>query len=199
MTSSKARQHRVRQRGFTLIELMSALLILSLLALMSFRGLGAVLDARDHVRQESEKWKGVAAFFSRFQRDVQLSAPRPVRAASGTAPAWRGQAGAGAEFSRFASAEGLDSVRRVAYRLNENREIELSMWPGLDVSPNAQPARYPVLSGVTRFEVQYLDGALAWVDAWPGSERDPPLPRAVRLRIVLATGEDLVRVFALNS
>ncbi|MGP1676058.1 MAG: prepilin-type N-terminal cleavage/methylation domain-containing protein, partial [Burkholderiales bacterium] len=31
-------------RGFTLIELMSALLVLSLLALMSYRGLGAVLD-----------------------------------------------------------------------------------------------------------------------------------------------------------
>ena len=71
----------MKLRGFTLIELMSALLILSLLAMMSFRGLGAVLDARDQVRRETEKWKGVAAFFSRFQRDIQLSAPRPVLAA----------------------------------------------------------------------------------------------------------------------
>jgi general secretion pathway protein J len=188
------------QGGFTLIELMSALLILSLLAVMSFRGLGAVLDARDQVRQETGKWKSVAAFFSRFQRDVQLSAPRPVRAASGAAPAWRGQAGAGVEFSRFASAEGLDAARRVAYRLNENQEIEIWLWPGLDVAPNAQPARYAVLSEVAQFELQYLDAQLAWVDAWPRSERgDPPLPQAVRLRIVLASGEELVRVFALKS
>lgn len=186
-------------RGFTLIELMTALLILSLLALMSFRGLGAVLDARDHVRQETEKWRSVAAFFSRFQRDVQLSAPRPVRAASGPAPAWRGSAGAGAEFSRFASAEGLDAARRVAYRLNENHEIEISLWPGLDVAPNTQPARYVVLSAVSQFELQYLDSARTWVDAWPRSERDGPLPHAVRLRIVLASGEELVRVFALKS
>ena len=188
----------VRQRGFTLIELLTALFILSLLALMSFRGLGAVLDARDQVRQETEKWRSVAAFFSRFQRDVQLSAPRPVRAASGTAPAWRGQAGSGAEFSRFASAEGLDAARRVAYRLNENHEIELLLWPGLDVAPDAQPARYVVLSGVSRFEVHYLDAALAWVEAWPRSQRDPPLPRAVRLSITLASGEELVRIFALQ-
>ena len=189
----------LRQRGFTLIELLSALLILSLLAMMSFRGLGAVLDARDQVRQETEKWRRVAAFFARFQRDVQLSAPRPVRAASGAAPAWRGQAGSGLEFSRFASAEGLDSARRVAYRLNENHEIEISLWPGLDLAPDAQPARYAVLSAVAQFELQYLDSELAWVDAWPRSERDPPLPRAVRLRIVLASGEELVRVFALRS
>jgi len=177
-----------RQRGFTLIELMSAMLILALLAVMSFRGLGAVLDARDQVRQETEKWKRVAALFSRFQHDVQLSLPRPLRSAPGRL-----------EFSRFATAEGIDAPRRVAYRLNENREIELWLWPGLDVAPNAQPARYTVLSAVAQFELQYLDARLAWVDAWPGSERDPPLPQAVRVRIVLESGEDLVRVFALQS
>ena len=187
----------MRTGGFTLIELMSALLILSLLALMSFRGLGAVLDARDHVRQETEKWRSVTAFFSRFQSDVQLSAPRPVRAASGSGPAWRSETSSGAEFSRFASAEGLDAARRVGYRLTDNQEIELLLWPGLDVAPNAQPARYVVLSGVAQFELQYLDTKLMWVDAWPGLERDA-LPRAVRLRLVLASGEELIRVFALK-
>lgn len=179
---------QARRRGFTLIELMSALLILSLLAVMSFRGLGAVLDTRDQVRQETGKWKSVAAFFSRFQHDVQLSAPRPVRTAPGRL-----------EFSRFATAEGIDTPRRVAYQLNENRELELWLWPGLDVAPNAQPARYTVLSAVAQFELQYLDAELAWVDAWPRSERDPPLPQAVRLRMVLDSGEELVRVFALKS
>jgi len=73
------------------------------------------------------------------------------------------------------------------------------MWPGLDVAATAQPLRYPVLAAVTRFELEYLDAGLAWVDAWPRTERDAPLPVAVRLRVVLATGEELVRVFALRS
>ncbi len=77
-----------RARGFTLIEVMSALLVLSLLALMSYRGLGAVLDAREHVKQETDKWRQVAAFFARFERDVELAAPRPVRTNDGIAPAW---------------------------------------------------------------------------------------------------------------
>lgn len=47
-------------RGFTLIEVLTALLVLSLLALMSYRGLSAVLDAREHVRAETEKWRRVA-------------------------------------------------------------------------------------------------------------------------------------------
>ena len=189
--------------GFTLIELLTALLILSLLAMMSYRGLGAVLDAREHVSQETDKWRRVASFFARFERDVQLAAPRPVRAASGTEPAWRGRAEATSEprleFSRFASAEGVDTARRLAYRLNERQEIELWLWPGLDVAPNTVPVRYPVLTGVTTFEVQYLNTDLAWVKAWPVAVQGPPIPQGVQLRIVLASGEEIVRVFALGS
>ena len=193
----------VTLRGFTLIELLTALVVLSLLALMSYRGLGAVLDAREHVSQETEKWRRVAAFCARFERDVKLAAPRPVRTASGSAPAWLASPdttpGPLLEFSRFASAEGVDPPRRVAYGLNAEQEVELWLWPGLDVAPDARPARYAVLTGVTKFEFRYLNADLAWVGVWPTSPRDPAIPRAVRLRIVLASGEEVVRVFALNS
>lgn len=194
---------RNRSGGFTLIELLAALLILSALALMSYRGLGAVLDSRDHVARETDKWRRVAAFFARFERDVQLAAPRPVRFATGEAPAWRGLPDGTSEprleFSRFASVEGLDSARRLAYRLNESQEIELWLWPGLDIAPGTLPARYPVLTGVTVFDPQYLDDSFTWLDVWPTSETDPAIPLAVRLRIVLASGEEIVRVYGLNS
>jgi len=197
---------RLRENGFTLIELLVALLILSVLALMSYRGLGAVLDARQHVREESDKWRRVATFFARFERDVQQAAPRTVRTASGDSPAWMARADNGApagklhlEFSRFGFAEGVDSSRRVAYHLNEKQEIELWLWPGLDVAPNATPARHPVLSGVAKMELQYLNTRMAWTDAWPNVTGDPAIPRAVRVSIVLASGERLTRVFSLQS
>ena len=192
-----------RSGGFTLIELLTALLILSALALMSYRGLGAVLDAREHVTRETDKWRRVASFFARFERDVLLAAPRSVRAISGTAPAWLGRPDATQapllEFSRFASSQGMDAPRRLGYRLNDRREIELWLWPGLDAAPNALPARYPVLGGVKEFELQYLNLNLAWGSTWPVSPGDPPIPRAVRLRVLLGSGEELVRVFALSS
>jgi len=190
-------------RGFTLIELLVALLILSALALMSYRGLGAVLDAREHVTREADQWRRVSAFVDRFERDVKLAAPRPVRSASGIAPAWRGNPDATSEplleFSRFASVEGMDSARRVAYRLNDRQEIELWLWPGLDIAPGTLPARYPVLADVAILELQYLNASLAWMDVWPGSRFDAPIPQAVRLRIVLASGEEIVRIFGLRS
>ena len=193
----------ISHHGFTLIEMMTALLILSLLALMSFRGLGAVLDAREHVRLESDKWRRVSAFFARFERDAQLAAPRPVRTALGSAPAWRGQDGLAreprVEFSRFAADDGVDAPRRLGYLLNGEQEIELWLWPGLDVAPHVLPVRYPVLTGVTKFDVHYLNADLVWVTMWPESPLDSPIPQAVQLRVVLASGEEIVRVFALRS
>jgi general secretion pathway protein J len=191
-----------RTFGFTLIELLTAVLILSLLALMSYRGLAAVLDARAHVTGETEKWRRVAAFFARFEHDVQLAAPRPVRIASGEAPAWLGRPepspDARLEFSRFGSLGGTDAARRVGYRVNENQEIELWLWPSLDIAPATVPARYMVLAGVTRLDLQYLNANSEWASAWPNSRLDPPIPLAVRLRIVLASKEELVRVYALK-
>jgi len=199
------RHATIRAGGFTLIEVLAALLILSALALMSYRGLSAVLDAREHVSKETNRWRRVAAFFSRFERDIEMAAPRPVRSVSGSAaaPAWRGTSDPKqeprVEFSRFGSVEGMDRPRRVAYSLNAQHEIELWLWPALDAAGDALPARYAVLAGVTDFELQYLDANSVWVNAWPSSANDPPLPRAVRLRVMLATGEELVRLFALNS
>ena len=198
---------RTGARGFTLIEILSALLVLSLLALMSYRGLGAVLDAREHTRNETDKWRRVASFFARFERDVQLAAPRPVRSitstSTGTAPPWRGEVSAEEqsrlEFSRFAATEGVDTARRIAYRLNEKNEVELWLWPGLDIAPDTLPARHPVLADVKTFELQYLNPGLVWVDVWPSAPTDPFIPQAVRLRIVLASSEEIVRIFALQS
>ncbi|MFZ1907486.1 MAG: type II secretion system minor pseudopilin GspJ [Burkholderiales bacterium] len=192
-----------RTRGFTLIELLTALLILALLALLSYRSLSAVLDTREHVSEETGRWQDLAFFFERFERDVDLSAPRPVRDASGAVePAWLGThdaSGARLEFSRFASVQGIDAARRIVYVLNNEHQIELQIWPGLDVPQRDDPARYVVLRGVAKFDLAYLNANLQWVNAWPDSPLDAPIPRAVRVRIVLQPDQTVVRVFSLVS
>lgn len=189
------------RRGFTLIEMLSALLIFALLAAMAYRGLGAVLDARAQVGRESEKWLRISAFLERFERDAQMAAPRPVRSGPGTAAAWVGLAasvGGAVEFSRFGSAVD-EPVRRLAYRLNEHREIELLVWPALDIAPGVAPARHVVLTGVNGFELRYYNAVAGWVDSWPPSTLDGAPPRAVRLRLKLADNEVIERVFSLKS
>lgn len=189
------------QHGFTLIELLTALLILALLALMSYRGLSAVLDTRKQITEETEKWRRVNAFFARFESDVALAAPRSVRSGAGSQPGWRSQStevlAPRLTMNRFAAVEGVDTPRQIAYRLNENQEIELWLWPGLDNAPDVLPARYVVLSGVSKLELQYMNANRNWVDSWPNTQFDAAIPQAVQLRIALNSGEKIMRVFAL--
>lgn len=181
-------------RGFTLIELLAALLILSLLALMSHRGLSSVLETRSHLRQETATWQRLAAFYARFEQDLQGTERTPFwLGRPATAPGPR------LEFNRTAMVDGVTAPRRVAYGLNEAREIELWLWQGIDVQAAAPPARHPVLGGVAKFEIEYLNAELAWVGTWSTSPQNPALPRAARLRVMLDSGEEIVRVFAVNG
>jgi type II secretion system protein J len=184
--------------GFTLIEVLTAVAILSVLGLMSYRGLHAVLDVQEHVARETEKWRSVSAFVARFERDVQLAAERPVRTAATRLPAFVADERGTLEFSRAASSE-FDTPRRVAYSYDGNGAVALMLWPGLDTATQAPLERHRVLTDVSRLELHYLGADLAWTSAWPARADSPALPLAVRLRIVLSGGEEIVRVFALKS
>ena len=188
--------------GFTLIEVLTAVAILSILGLMSYRGLNALLDVQAHVARETEKWRSVSAFLSRFERDVQLAVERPVRTAATRLPAFvateHGTLERTLEFSRAASSE-LDTPRRVAYSYDGNGAVALMLWPSLDTAAEAPLERHRVLTDVSRLDLHYLGADLEWTSGWPASADSPPLPLAVRLRIVLSSGEDIVRVFALKS
>ncbi|MGB5940085.1 MAG: type II secretion system protein GspJ, partial [Rhodanobacter sp.] len=156
--------------GFTLIELLAALLVLSLLALMAYRGLGVVMASRDRIQAESAQWRHLASFFTRFERDVQLAAPRGVRGPSAGSPAWLGRPDAVQapllEFTRFAGAGDADAPYRVGYGINGARQIEWWVWPVLDRTADTLPTRYAVLDGVKRFRLQYLGPAHGWSGAW---------------------------------
>lgn len=188
--------------GFTLIELLAALVVLSLLALMAWRGLGVVMASRDRIQTEAAKWRQTEAFFTRFEHDLQLASPRPVRSASASLPAWLGRAPAVAgpllEFTRFAGTGNVGVPHRIGYGINGAQQIELWIWPGLDRTADTLPVRYVVLNHVRRLDVQYLGPALTWNNVWPATPADSSLPLAVRLKITLDPGETLVRVFALH-
>lgn len=193
----------MQHKGFTLIEVLVALLILSAMALMSYRGLSAVLTAREQVTTETKKWQSVTAFLSRFEQDIQLSASYPARSVSGNTASWIGSTDSQRvpqiEFSRFASSNDSGTPHRIGYTLNTNNEIELWLWSSVDTVPNVTPVRYPLLRNVKEFTLRYLSPDLVWADSWPLLPGNTNMPLAVQLHITLISGETVVRVYSLKS
>ena len=200
----------MRARGFTLIELLAAIAVLALLGAMAFRGLGSILDAESRVQGETRRWGDVALAFSQMHEDALMTVGRTVQDAAGRlAPALRVGAAALVRFegddaplvlTRLGSGEGAaaqSAPRRVGYRVRDGN-LEYLAWPALDVAPAAAPQAYALLDGVQSLEVEALDEAGRWLPAWPAGQTLDALPRALRIRLVLAGGEDLTRILALK-
>ena len=196
-----------RSRGFTLIELLVALVILALLSVAGYRGLDAVLQTREHIAKETRKWQHLALFFSRLEQDVAQAISRPARDQGGLAqPEWMGRPVVVAEdeaeltFTRAGIAdegEKMLAPQRIGYRLQQG-SIMLLRWPFPDQAPRAEPVRYALLEGVREFHLRHLDTYGNWLAYWPPGGQAGTLPVALEVTVMLASGENIVRVFALQ-
>jgi general secretion pathway protein J len=194
-------------RGFTLIEVLVALAIFAIMSGIAFRGLGAVIDARERITEENRQWREIAMALSMIERDLAVAANRPGRSREDLiVPPFAGNATelgrdiAPLQFSRMG--EGNAPIRRVGYRL-QGTTLQLLAWPSIDAAPGDEAVVFPLLDGVQGFTTRFLDASGNWLPRWPaagevpGARRGDPLPRAVEVRLSLAGHGELVRVFAL--
>jgi len=194
-----------RQHGFTLIEIMVALAILGVVALLAYRATAAMTDGEARLSAESERWRTLDRVFARLEADMREAIPRSVRRGTTVDPAWSAEAGdgdgntdvaftrAGPEFSAEPGAAG----QRIGYRLRE-RTLEVVYWPQLDNVDDARATAYALMSGVTRFRVRQLGTGTAWLPRWPLAGDPAGLPRAVDVELELADGTQIDRVFVLR-
>ena len=118
-------------RGLTLIELLVALVIFGVLAVLAYGGLGHLLDGQGRLRDEEQSWRDLSHFFLRVDDDLGHARERAVRDAAGLPlPALDGRpvdARASGEPSLELTRGGelhygarpRSDLRRVGYRLRE--------------------------------------------------------------------------------
>jgi general secretion pathway protein J len=195
-----------RASGFTLVELLVALAIFAIMTGFAYRGLNGMLQGREALQQESRKWRDIALFMGRLERDLSAVLARRAIGASGTP-----LAPVSSVIESSASPDGLALTRsgspiqenalaapqRIAYRLREGR-IERLAWAGVDAAPRDEPVAVAVLSDVTSLSLRYLDAKGEWRTSYglPGAAETTP-PAAVEVTVKLGSGEAIVRMMDL--
>jgi len=135
---------------------------------------------------------------------MRQALPRAARNGARSEPAWVAvPADAAGNTSLVFTRAGPDAAdepgaggQRVGYRWRDGY-IDVLYWPRLDQPASVTPQPFGLASGVAAFRIVYLDTRNTWRDRWPAIG-DPPMPRAVRVAVTLAGGEQIERWLALR-
>lgn len=195
-----------RMAGFTLLELLVAMAVFAVLAVMAYQGLSAVLTTRAAVERQADRLRELQTAWLLIGRDLQQTSPRWIRDELGSelVPIKGGESFIPLlEFTRagYRNPAGLprSSLERVAYQVKLN-ELSRWRWRVLDRTQDSQPVARVVLTGINRVALRFLDASREWQPTWPPPDLAPggaDLPRAVEVTLELEDWGRITRLFAL--
>jgi general secretion pathway protein J len=177
--------------GFTLLEILIALFIFTLLALMLATSFHAVIVSQSGVEKKAQRLRQLQMALLVFSRDIEQAIDRSIINSEGkTEAAFIGEPDrirlTHTGFASSLSITRQSGLQRVAYvwQRDQKQFVKL-MWPVLDQAPTTKTYARPLLAEVDQVRFQYLAADGRFYDYWPpkGSNGDMAqvLPRAVSI------------------
>jgi len=204
------------QAGFSLIELLLAMMITAIVGLMAFSGLDAAMSANERNQVQSERMREINLAMVLLSRDLRQTRPRSIRTDSDesrtafyggdgdiifalTRSGWENPAG-----------RARSNLQRVIYRLDDGK-LQRELWTALDYGSESRPRLATLLRGVNDVEVNFLKPIIPenpsdpertiegeWVNSWQLElidEAESYRPPAVEIVLELEDWGRIRRVF----
>lgn len=193
-----------KQIGFTLIELMVAILIFAVISIISYRTLASLVTTKQIVTTTQDKWNGIGNAISWLTTACSRAIPLVVRDENGVIiPAVIGKDNISGKFDAQLELTlsgyirdpiyGSAAPKRLGFRYINN-QLFLVTWPALNRVITTQPQVDLLMDQVASFKQAFLYPDKQWRDEWPprGVSVDK-MPYGLKVIIVMQSGEIIMR------
>lgn len=193
----------MKQRGFTLIEVLVAMAILAVVIMATHQILDSITKAKEASDEKIAELNGLQTAFRLMDQDFSQMTQRTVRNEAGDAQEQYLLAGRyilesqydGIAFVRDGWVNPINLLPRselqaVGYRvLNDNLERVYRVY--VDQLDNMEPRVQVVLKGIEELKFEFLDANNEWQEQW----QIKALPKAVAVTLQQIEAEPIRRVF----
>jgi general secretion pathway protein J len=202
----------VRARGFTLLEVLVAVVIFGIISLLAYGGYNQLIRQSEIVESSATRTRAIQSSIQRMSEDFAMLEPRPIREPLGETlePALRA-GGTRTDTlldltrSGWTNPAGLSrsTLQRVTYRLMDNK-LERAYWSALDRTLTTEPTSAVLLDKVRTASFRFMDQNQSWHDQWPplgysGPDAARLRPIAVEVTLELEDWGKLVRLVEVSG
>lgn len=192
----------MKDQGFTLLEILIALFIFSILSMMLLGALHSTMSAQSEVEKSAARLRMMQMALLVLSRDVEQTVNRPVRLASGKEEAaFMGTSrGFTLTHAGFSNPEGTllhSSMERTRYEVHDQALWRMTS-AALDAAPQTTFVSRRLLNEVEAIRFQYLDKENHFHEVWPllGASQQV-LPRAVKVTITISQWGNLDQLYVI--
>ncbi len=182
----------MRQRGFTLLELLVAMFIAAVMFAIGYGAINQAVNNNGALTEQQTRLKEVQTAMRVLEQDLVQLAPRPVRqpVGDGWLPALMGQADPNAQpilqFTRggWNNPNGVQrpGLQRVEYFL-EKDTLRREYWNVLDPTLQNKTQKRDLLTHVKSVTFRFMDVSRQWQTQWPPTAVAGALAQESALRI----------------
>lgn len=200
-----------RQRGFTLLEILVATVILAVMGMIAYRGIAearvAVGNAEGHLDRLRQVQRAVQLVVADFRTVTQRKVREPIGDGFRATILRDPNSVSLVELSRggWSNGAGLPrgTVQRVVYRVEDDKLIR-EHWNVMDPTLATPVVKRELLDGVDRVEIRYLTSGREWIAEWPqfNNTRDFGFyerPLAVEITLVLEDYGEVRRLVEISG
>ncbi|MDT8450886.1 MAG: type II secretion system minor pseudopilin GspJ [Wenzhouxiangellaceae bacterium] len=193
-------RHRLRSRGFTLVEVVVAVFVFGLLAAIAYTSLDTLTGVVDRQRERATEFARIQRAVATLDSDLRQLVSRPARGPEGRLlPALAGASDAvtGRRAGR-ANPAGLarSQMQQFAWRVEDGQLARLA-WADVAPAPGERPVARTGFGPVEALAIRYRDPAGAWHRQWPAGGPPRQLPAAIEYEFETATFGRIRRLIVL--